>query len=166
MDHPAQNRAWPRTKRGSAPSALLQSSLIVAALAALSAACSQSRRPGVATVSSAPFAASPVPAPSPQRAQTASSWESFHQTVEPVLALYCYPCHGPDRSEKGLRLDLFTDEASLHTRFDALNKTLAMLYAAKMPPPCEYQPSTEEQDIVTSWIMARQKAEIAAQAGH
>lgn len=137
--------------------------LILAGLAALPAACSNSTNPGPAAVTSAPFAASPASAPSSKGAQTLATWESFHETVEPVLALYCYPCHGPDRSEKGLRLDLFTDETALHARFDALNKALAMLYAAKMPPPCEYQPSTVEQEAVTGWIMAWQKQEIAAQ---
>ena len=82
-----------------------------------------------------------------------------------MFAQYCYPCHGAEISEKGLRLDLFKDEQSLHLQFATLNKVLAMLSSAKMPPVCEYQPSPEELDLVTSWIVARQKLEIAAQLG-
>src|SRR4051812_35209553 len=88
-------RLWPR----------LQAASLLLAFTGMVGGSDQVMSPRGSALYATPVAASPVATSS-----SAPSWESFHETVQPVLAQYCLPCHGAERAEKGLRLDLFKDE--------------------------------------------------------
>ena len=143
---------------------IIQTGLLAASLGALLTACTHASNQGSPAVQSTPAAAQLALPASPVAPLPPGSWVAFQRNIEPILSRYCFRCHGPDRSENGIRLDLFTDEESLHTRIDTFNKAIAMLYGSKMPPPCEYQPMSPEMNALVGWIEARQKIEAPAQA--
>ncbi len=136
--------------------------LLAVSLAALLTACTHGSSHGSPAVQTAHAAAQPAVPAAPEATLPPGSWVAFQRNIEPILARYCFHCHGPDRSENGIRFDLFTDEESLHTRIDTFNKAIVMLYASKMPPPCEYQPTQTELNALVGWIAARQKIEATA----
>ena len=139
-------------KSRSASGAMILRFLLLVGLVVLSRASARAASQGPAAGNSAPAGSQADP-----------SWAAFQKTVAPFFARYCYVCHGPDRMEKGVRLDLFTDEQSLHTQIDVLNRTLAMLLVGKMPPPCEYSPTPPELNEVVAWIVAWDKIALGAQ---
>jgi hypothetical protein len=83
-------------------------------------------------------------------------------SIRPLLAKYCWRCHGADEQPALLRLDRLAGwEGSNEQLWTAIHEALA---GGTMPPPEAPQPTTAERRQVLSWIMAqaaRHKAETA-----
>ena len=88
---------------------------------------------------------------------------SFSTEIQPILARRCYPCHGPDKAEAGLRLNsLETAVAQLESGNRAivpgdlaastlLQRIVSTDDAVRMPP--EGKPLTElEQQRFSRWV--------------
>ena len=76
----------------------------------------------------------------------------FHRNVEPILAHYCYDCHGQGEHKGSVTLDDFkTDEALLSNR-DFWWKVLKNVRAGIMPPQKNDRPSEEEKQKLAAWI--------------
>lgn len=88
---------------------------------------------------------------------------SFSTEIQPILARRCYPCHGPDKAEAGLRLNsLETAVAQLESGNRAivpgdlaastlLQRIVSTEDAVRMPP--EGKPLTElEQQRFSRWV--------------
>ncbi|MEC8591816.1 MAG: c-type cytochrome domain-containing protein, partial [Planctomycetota bacterium] len=82
-------------------------------------------------------------------------WET---RVRPILAKYCYGCHGPQHSESMVRLDqlsgnLLEDRAAVETWHEVLNA----IDAAEMPPADEPQLNETELTTVTTQLREQLK---------
>ena len=82
-------------------------------------------------------------------------WET---RVRPILAKYCYGCHGPQHSESMVRLDqlsgnLLEDRAAVETWHEVLNA----IDAAEMPPADEPQLNEMELKTVTTQLREQLK---------
>ena len=95
-----------------------------------------------------------TPAPVAKPAGPALDFAEFQKTVQPFLEAHCYDCHGETDAEANVRLDQFTDAASLAKGVPTLDKALKMLAARKMPPKDEPRPTEDQYNPVTTWIGA------------
>ena len=81
---------------------------------------------------------------------------SYAETVRPLLAKYCFACHGSEKQKGKLRLDLLPHRAEVED-FDSetWRDALDQLNLGEMPPPEEKaQPSAEERKVLTDWADA------------
>src|ERR1041385_4866510 len=75
----------------------------------------------------------------------------FRNDVQPLLAKYCYDCHGDGMNKGGIAFDeLKTDKAVLY--HDLWLKALKNTRAGLMPPAKKPQPSAEERQRLEKWI--------------
>ena len=77
--------------------------------------------------------------------------ESFRRDVQPILAKYCYDCHGNGVDKGGVRLDEFDDAASLRDHPLWL-RALRNVRSGLMPPADETPLPPAEADILLQWI--------------
>jgi len=84
----------------------------------------------------------------------APTYAEFQKSVQPFFSSHCYACHGPDDSEAGVRLDIFTSDDALAKNVSTLEKAEKMLASRKMPPKDEVRPSEDEYHATTGWIDA------------
>ena len=100
-----------------------------------------------------------------QEAKQAASQADFNRGVQPLLAQHCYRCHGPDKSEGGLRLserdaalaELDSGEHAIVPGKPEESELLARVASAdeasRMPP--EGKPlKPDEIAVLRSWIAA------------
>ena len=96
-------------------------------------------------------------------AQTAAGKVDFGQQIRPILAKRCFPCHGPDKHEAGLRLDthksvlseLDSGEQAVVPGKPQESELLARVTstdeATRMPP--EGKPLTKrEVELLQQWV--------------
>lgn len=83
--------------------------------------------------------------------------DAFHKNVRPVLAKYCFACHGPKKQKGDIRLDTLSPDLingrSAETWHDALNN----LNLGEMPPDNKSQPTKAERLVLTGWMTAALK---------
>lgn len=81
---------------------------------------------------------------------------SFNRDVRPILAGYCYDCHGPDEAARkaGLRLDQPVTDATLIQPGGEIEKRIHSADREEvMPPPEAGKPLNESQKkILTQWL--------------
>jgi hypothetical protein len=78
--------------------------------------------------------------------------ERFREEVEPLLADYCYGCHGNGLKKGGVALDAFpNDEAVLKGR-DLWWSVLKNVRSGLMPPAGKPRPSAEEVATLADWV--------------
>jgi hypothetical protein len=92
----------------------------------------------------------------------------FNKQVRPILARYCFKCHGPDKTTRKARLRLDV-EADAHKevivpgqpeKSELVHRILAKDAADIMPPPSTKTELTAEQkDILQKWIKSGAKFE-------
>jgi len=76
---------------------------------------------------------------------------AFRKDVQPLLANYCYDCHGDGTAKGQVAFDeLKTDDALLN--HDLWLKVLKNVRANIMPPVKKAQPTAEEQKRLEQWI--------------
>ncbi len=75
----------------------------------------------------------------------------FKNNIQPILAEYCYDCHGDGMNKGGIAFDeLKTDEAVLN--HDLWLKVLKNLRPELMPPQKKPRPPAEQQKRLEQWI--------------
>ncbi len=78
---------------------------------------------------------------------------SFTQDVRPILAKFCFHCHGPDEQEAEIRLDeLSTDLVLDREAADTWHDVMDMLSRGEMPPEDEPQPDAALRRTVIRWL--------------
>lgn len=87
---------------------------------------------------------------------------SFEDQIEPILAKYCYGCHGPDEQENDLRVDTLDRDFVNGRDGETWHDMHDVLILGDMPPEDEPQPSASERQLVIDWITA--ELEHAAEA--
>ena len=119
----------------------------------------------------APGGSSPA---SPAQAGAVSAPTVFSSAVQPVFARNCVPCHGPEKTKGGLRLDTF--EAMLKggengpaivlgKPGDSLVLKRIQLPASSddhMPPPGKPQPTADDIALLQWWLQAGAPTDKAA----
>ncbi|MFT7638565.1 MAG: cytochrome c553, partial [Pirellulaceae bacterium] len=104
--------------------------------------------------------ASNVWAVTPEEAQQ-QSLSSFQADVRPLLARFCFECHGDKKQQAKVRLSALdpdmADGSDGETWHDALNQ----LNQGDMPPEKAKQPSIEEREMIVRWMTAELKRAIA-----
>ncbi len=88
----------------------------------------------------------------PVSAKPTVAWTDFQKTVQPFLAQNCIKCHGAKTHENDLRLDLFTDAATLAKNHTVLENALDRLSHQEMPPNTEARPAAAQQARVIAWL--------------
>jgi hypothetical protein len=78
--------------------------------------------------------------------------EQFHRAVEPLLATYCYDCHGNGAAEGSVTLDGFESDTNLLEKPELWTRALRMMRADMMPPVEAAQPNSEELAKLEQWI--------------
>ncbi len=74
----------------------------------------------------------------------------FVRDVKPLLAQYCYGCHG-EKKKGDLDLRIYRDEASVRRDLRVFEKVLRNLQSHEMPPENKPQPSAAERDRIALW---------------
>ena len=72
--------------------------------------------------------------------------------VQPLLAEYCYDCHGYGEQEGGLALDQFESPQQAIANPDLWWRVVKNLRAGVMPPADYGKLSDEEEDKITDWV--------------
>jgi hypothetical protein len=76
----------------------------------------------------------------------------FHKEVEPVLAEYCYDCHGGGEKKGGVAFDELKSNDDILANHDLWWNALNYLRAGLMPPGSKPRPNKEQQQIIANWI--------------
>jgi Protein of unknown function (DUF1592)/Protein of unknown function (DUF1588)/Protein of unknown function (DUF1587)/Protein of unknown function (DUF1585)/Protein of unknown function (DUF1595)/Planctomycete cytochrome C len=94
----------------------------------------------------------------------AAELPSFEKQIQPLLAKYCFDCHGPKAQEGELRLD------QLSRSFDPLSAAkwrhaIDRVELNQMPPEGKPRPSADERRLLASWVDGEaDRAELARRA--
>src|SRR5437867_7795455 len=76
---------------------------------------------------------------------------TFEKNVKPLLAQYCYGCHG-EKKKGDLDLRIYTDARIASRDQQIFEKVLKNLQAHEMPPENKPQPTPAERGLITSWV--------------
>jgi len=89
----------------------------------------------------------------------------FTQSVQPVVATYCAPCHSGATPAGGFDLTQFHNAASVVNDFPHWAQVPEKLSAKAMPPVGMPQPSDEARQKIIDWVAAVRKNEALKHAG-
>lgn len=81
-----------------------------------------------------------------------ASEKEFRDEVEPLLAKYCYDCHGEGASKGDVELDAFADYSSLAKDKRFWKRVWENLHARTMPPARKLKPTDIHREAVMGWI--------------
>ena len=84
--------------------------------------------------------------------QAAPPQGSYEKEVRPLLAKYCFGCHGATKPKADLSLEAFRDGAVALKDRKTWKKVADALHAEEMPPRDKPQPSPAERDRITEWV--------------
>lgn len=76
----------------------------------------------------------------------------FDNQIKPLLAEYCYGCHGETKQKADLSLHSFQTEADALKDRLIWERVLRAVQTKEMPPESKPQPSEAERDLVSRWI--------------
>jgi hypothetical protein len=79
---------------------------------------------------------------------------NYHQKIAPLLAKYCYDCHGNGLNKGSVTLDEFKTDAEMLARRDLWLAALKNVRSGLMPPLEEGapRPTAEEAKVLGDWI--------------
>ena len=78
--------------------------------------------------------------------------EVFERELKPIIAKYCFRCHGADLQEGDLRIDQLNPDLTNGKDADFWHEVLNQLNEGEMPPEGETQLSRNELARVTTWL--------------
>ncbi len=78
---------------------------------------------------------------------------TFEMDILPLLAGYCYGCHG-EKKKGDLDLRIYQDRAAVVRDKQVFEKVMKNLQTHEMPPEKKSQPTPEERDLITGWIQS------------
>lgn len=82
----------------------------------------------------------------------AAATPDFRQHIQPILAEFCYDCHGDGMDKGGVAFDQFATDQAVLARRDLWLNALKNLRAGMMPPARKPQPSAAQKQQVEEWI--------------
>ncbi len=93
-------------------------------------------------------------APASPQAASPPVEDAYRTKITPLLAKYCFKCHGPQLKPKAeLNLTKYSGEASIRENRKVWKDVLVKLHTREMPPEeAKEQPSAEERETLTKWL--------------
>src|SRR5215212_1019370 len=85
-------------------------------------------------------------------APAAEPAEQFRKQIQPMLAKYCYDCHGDGEKKGGVALDELKSDDQLLNNQDLWWRVLKNTRTGLMPPQKKERPSPEELEELAKWI--------------
>jgi hypothetical protein len=83
----------------------------------------------------------------------ASQDPEFESRIRPLLATYCFSCHGPKKQNGKVNLSVARGEAEIAQAPDPWLAAIRQLRTRSMPPDdAEKQPSEAERDRIAAWL--------------
>ncbi len=76
----------------------------------------------------------------------------FDRDVKPILAEYCYGCHGNAKKKGDLTLETFAKEEAVKGAPAVWEKVMKQVSNREMPPKEKPQPTIEQRNLVVGWI--------------
>jgi hypothetical protein len=76
----------------------------------------------------------------------------FQKSIRPLLAKYCYECHGSDSPEADLGLVNYDSAKKILVGRQKWQRVAQHLAAGSMPPPETTQPTTKERELLTAFV--------------
>jgi hypothetical protein len=77
---------------------------------------------------------------------------SFRESIEPLLATYCYACHADGEKNGGVAFDAFKSKDELVADRQLWARVLKNVRAGIMPPAGEERPSAEQVRSLAHWV--------------
>ncbi|HVX13728.1 MAG TPA: DUF1592 domain-containing protein [Pirellulales bacterium] len=99
-----------------------------------------------------PLVARAAEQPEPTSPSLSQRADAFRQQVAPLLAKYCFDCHGQGTVTAQVTFDRFTSDRQLLGSRDLWWKALKQLRAGLMPPLGEPHPAADEIARLEDWI--------------
>lgn len=106
----------------------------------------------LAVYSSEPEQATQANPELPPGAGVAQRAEVFRRDIAPLLAKYCFDCHGHGEATAEVAFDRFAADQALVENRDLWWKALKQVRAGLMPPQGEPHPTSEELARLAQWI--------------
>ena len=94
-----------------------------------------------------------------------SDGELYKAEVRPLLARYCFECHGQDVTEADIDLSTFESLAALRSQTQVWVKVRRMLDTNQMPPKDASQPNDKERTQLQTWVREFLAGEAKSRAG-
>lgn len=76
----------------------------------------------------------------------------FARDIQPLLATYCYDCHGADKQKGGVAFHTSTDAASARRQRELWGRVTEQLKAGDMPPDHAEQPTAAERQRLLQYL--------------
>lgn len=76
----------------------------------------------------------------------------YWEDIEPMLARYCFGCHGEDRAKGGVRFDGILTLGDALDMADEMALARELIQTRQMPPAGEGAPSAGEIEVLSRWI--------------
>lgn len=87
------------------------------------------------------------------------------QAIQPVMAKYCYECHGGKRTRGGVNLKELSENPEVAGNFELWEKVRESIAHGDMPPEDDPQPETAEKALIDQWLGHSLAAAADANAG-
>lgn len=99
--------------------------------------------------------AGPVRGEETAEQRVAKRAEQWNQQIQPLMAKYCYDCHGEAKAEGDLSLVEFKTPAQILKERKRWNVLLQKVETGAMPPEeAKLHPTKEEQKAIVDWLAA------------
>jgi hypothetical protein len=85
--------------------------------------------------------------------------------VRPLLAKYCYDCHGGKKTKGGVDLKALETEPKVAAEFDLWARVKETVHSGEMPPDDEALPTGDEKARLLKWLGGALEAAALANAG-
>jgi hypothetical protein len=90
----------------------------------------------------------------------ASSWAgedparlAFDKDIKPLLAAYCYDCHGDAKQKGDIQLQKYADKRAIQRGANQWQDVLRVVAEHEMPPEsAKRQPTPEERERLSAWV--------------
>jgi mono/diheme cytochrome c family protein len=76
----------------------------------------------------------------------------YRSSVRPVIAKYCFGCHGEDKQKADLRMDRLSPDLRKGNDAETWHDVLDQLNLGEMPPPKAKQPTPAERAVIVDWV--------------
>ncbi|MCB1224674.1 MAG: DUF1587 domain-containing protein, partial [Verrucomicrobiales bacterium] len=89
--------------------------------------------------------------------------EDFESEIRPLLAEYCFDCHGAEKQKGDIRLDQLDPHVVTGADAEMWSDVLDQINLGEMPPRKAAQPSAVGRKQIATWVTAALREAAAAQ---
>ena len=87
-----------------------------------------------------------------QSSEVSAAAGQFRKEIQPILAEYCYDCHGDGAKKGNVTLDQFESDQAMVENRELWWNVLKYLRADIMPPLKKPQPTDEQKGRIEQWV--------------